>query len=44
MHVKKPKVVVLDAVTTELKVLATVLSKFEETQGLSERITREYGE
>ena len=27
----------------KLKVLATVLSKFEETQGLSERIISEYG-
>ena len=28
----------------ELKVLATVLFKFEETQVLSEKTTREYGE
>ena len=37
---------ILTAVSSDykkLKVLATVLSKFEETQGLSERIISEYG-
>ena len=44
------KTTLLSAIHTEvssdhkkLKVLATVLSKFEETQGLSERIISEYG-
>ena len=37
---------ILTAISSDhkkLRVLATVLSKFEETQGLSERIVSEYG-